>query len=93
MKTVYLFTLLKCRYCDEVRDKLTDDKVPFTEIRIEENREIWEKVKQQVGGRCLLPSVFIQDRPDGGGTAYIAARDFRSPDEIVSIIKNRLSDQ
>lgn len=93
MKTIYVFTLLKCPYCVKVKELLANESIPFKEVIVEHNKEIWDKVKEQAGGDCLLPSIFIQENAQGVGTIYIAGRDFRSPDEILNIIKNKIISQ
>jgi glutaredoxin len=76
-----------------VKGLLSKESIPFKEIIVEQNKDIWNKVKEQVGEDCLLPSIFIQENTEGVGTIYIPGRDFHSAGEILTIIKNKIGVQ
>ena len=87
MKNILIFTLNGCFQCRDLKQKLTDLSLPFTDIEITQNRKLWEQVVHQ-SGLDLLPTIFIQQDTEGNGLVYTPGRDFQSTDEIIEIIKN-----
>lgn len=88
MKTVVIFTLNSCAHCQELKQKLTELLIPFDDVEISLNRQLWNHVISQTG-YDLLPTVFIKDGNDDTGLIYTPGRDFQSNDEIIEIIKNQ----
>lgn len=86
MKNLLIFTLNGCIYCQELKQRLFDKGVPFHDIEITKNRELWKQVIDQTG-HDELPTVFIQNEKDESGTVYTPGRDFQNIDEIIEIIK------
>jgi glutaredoxin len=87
MKKIYIFTLYGCSHCQELKDKLTDLSIPFHDVEISKNRELWQSIVKQTG-YDLLPSVFIQNETDNDGLIYTPGRDFQDLNEIIKIITN-----
>ena len=88
MKTVIIFTLNSCSHCQKLKQKLTKLLIPFDDIEITLNRQLWNHVISQTG-YDLLPTVFIKEGDDGSGLIYIPGRDFQNNEEIIEIIKNQ----
>lgn len=89
MPVVYVFTLNGCVHCADLKKQLSEESIPFHDIEITKNREIWNSVISQTG-HDILPTVFIQKGDDGSGTIYTPGRDFQSNEEIIKIIKNNI---
>jgi len=89
MKNVLIFTINGCSHCRELKTKLNEQSIPFKDIEITLNRSLWKQVVEQTGFD-ILPTVFIQNENDGGGTVYIPGRDFQTNDEMVEIIKKNI---
>ena len=92
MKTIIIFTLNSCVHCQELKEKLTELSIPFDDVEITLNRQLWDYVISQTGND-LLPTVFIKDGDDGSGHIYSPGRDFQSNDEIMEIIKNQYTEK
>jgi glutaredoxin len=88
LKNILIFTLNSCSHCQELKRKLTDLSIPFDDVEITLNRQLWDHVISQTG-YDLLPTIFIKEGDDGGGLIYIPGRDFQSNEEIIEIIKNQ----
>ena len=88
-KTIFIFTMLGCPYCVDLKNTLIDLKIPYTELKIHENKPIWEQLVKQVGLRNL-PTVFIKEGDTDMGPVYVSGRDFDSRDEIIELIKKNI---
>ena len=66
---VVVYSIPKCPYCTELKEKLTEDNIEFTDVNVllienkEEYNEILEKTKSngvpivKVGNQLLVPNV------------------------------------
>jgi glutaredoxin len=84
--TIIVFTLNGCGHCKNLKKRLSDISIPFTEIEIGKNEKIWNQVVEQTGHN-VLPTVFIKKEDSEDGPVYIPGRDYQNEDEIVEIIK------
>jgi len=80
--------LNSCIHCQELKEKLTELLIPFDDVEITLNMELWDYVISQTGSD-LLPTVFIKDGDVDSGLIYIPGRNFQSNNEIIEIIKDR----
>lgn len=88
--TVYIFTLNSCGYCSNLKKNLTNISIPYTEIEITNNKQIWDQVVQQTGHN-VLPTVFIKTGDSEEGPVYVPGRDYQNETEIVEIIKKHFN--
>ena len=58
MNNIVVFTLKGCGHCVELKKELIVREIPYNEIEISENEEIWNQVVKQTGHNAL-PTVFI----------------------------------
>lgn len=84
--TIIVFTLNGCGHCSSLKNRLNEISIPFQEVEINQNRQIWDQVVSQTGHN-LLPTVFIKTEGTEVGPIYIPSRDYESEDEIVEILK------
>jgi glutaredoxin-related protein len=87
--SIIIFSLNGCGHCANLKKRLTGLEIPFQDIEINSNREIWNQVVSQTGHNTL-PTVFIKKENDENGPVYVPGRDFNGEDEIVEIIKTYL---
>jgi glutaredoxin len=88
MKNIYIFTLNGCLHCSYIKKKLNELSIPFHDVEITQNRQLWDQIILQTG-YDLTPTIFIQDDKEGSGLVYTPGRDFQNSDEIIEIIKNQ----
>jgi glutaredoxin len=69
--------------------ELNENNIPYTEIEIGENKEIWDQVVEQTGHNSL-PTVFVSLNGEEDGPVFVPGRDYQNKDEIVEIIKTYL---
>ena len=83
---IIVFTLNGCGHCVELKNMLDEQTIPFTEIEISQNQQIWDQVVSQTGHNSL-PTVFVS--MDGGedGPVFIPERDFKDKNELIEKIK------
>lgn len=84
--TIVVFTLNGCGHCTNLKKRLTDISIPYQEVEINQNRQIWDQVVSQTGHN-VLPTVFIKSEGTDVGEIYIPGRDYQNEDEIVEILK------
>jgi glutaredoxin len=86
---IIVFTLNGCGHCVELKQKLNEESITYTEIEISNNKNIWDQVVNQTGHNSL-PTVFISMEEGDNGPVFVAGRDFQGKDEIVKTIKTYL---
>jgi glutaredoxin len=89
MKTIYVFTTIGCAHCKELKKKLIDESIPFCDIEITKNEELWKNMISQTG-YDILPTIYIRTDNDDSGIAYIPDKDFKNINEIIEIIKKNI---
>ena len=85
--TIIIFTLDGCDHCLTLKSKLKEINIPFQEIEINQNRNIWDQVVSQTGFN-YLPTVFIKNDIDDHGPVFVPGRDYETQEEIIDIIKS-----
>jgi glutaredoxin len=86
---IFIFSLLGCGHCRTLKEKLNELEIPFTDLEINSNREIWDQVVKQTGLN-VLPTVFIKKGETDDGPVFVPSRDFKSQEELLEKIKNYL---
>jgi glutaredoxin len=86
---VVIFTLNGCSHCIDLKDKLNDVSIPFTEIEITNNQKLWDKVVNQTGHN-VLPTIFIKKQNTDTGPVLIPGKDFNNVNEVIPKIKIHL---
>jgi glutaredoxin len=84
-----VFSLNGCVHCSNLKLKLNEETIPFTEIEIGSNQKIWDKVVEQTGHN-VLPTIFIKNKDSDTGPVFVPGRDFKNPDEVIPKIKKHL---
>ena len=86
---IYVFTLNGCGHCIHLKNDLNEQNIPYTEIPIEKNQEVWNQVVSQTGHNPL-PTVFISIDGQDDGPVYIPGRDYTDKSEVIEKIKTYL---
>jgi glutaredoxin 3 len=86
MKSIFIFTKNGCPQCRELKQRLNNLSIPFKDIEVTLNRDLWNQVVTQTG-YDVLPTVFIKDDNGSSGLVYTPGRDFQDIDEIIEILK------
>lgn len=60
-----MYTTRFCPYCIGARLLLNRKRVPFTEINVSNNAELWAEM-ETLSGRDTVPQIFIGERAIGG---------------------------
>jgi len=84
--TIIIFTMIGCPYCVNLKNFLVESNIPYIELKIHENKRVWEQLVKQTGLRHL-PTIFIKEGDTDMGPVYVSGRDFESNQEILDIIK------
>jgi glutaredoxin len=86
-KKLMIFTLEGCGHCKELKTLVNEASIPFTEIEVNRNKELWNKVVDQTKNE-YLPAFFIKTEGSSSGPFYCPERDFKSMEEALGIIKS-----
>ena len=77
---IKIFSMKGCPHCDNLKNQLIENKIVFTEVDIDENKELYDSFSKKVDSE-FLPAVVI------GKTAFLPERSFNTIDEAVKQIK------
>ena len=80
-KKITVYTSKTCTYCDQVKDKLKESSIKFTEIDIIEFSDVWNSVNS-LTTIPTTPTVKINDE------FLLPGRDFYNPQNLIEIISN-----
>lgn len=80
---VKVFSMNGCPHCEKLKNKLTENKIDFIVLDIDENKELYDAFSKKVDNE-YLPSILI------GKTAFVPERSFNTIDEAVSLVKKHL---
>lgn len=64
--TVEIYTKVTCFYCMRAKALLDDMQVKYTEIKIDGDASLREKMIQRSQGGTTVPQIFINDQAIGG---------------------------
>jgi hypothetical protein len=84
--TIIVFTLNGCIHCNSLKQRLKKLSIPYIDVEITKNENIWNQVVEQTG-HDSIPTIFIKKKNTDDGPVYVPGRDYESEDEIVEIIK------
>lgn len=87
-----LFTLEGCSHCKTLKERLKNESLPFKEVEVGKNKEMWNKVIEQTKNE-YLPSFYIKKEDTTKGPFYCPDKDFKNDDEAIEIIKKYISKQ
>jgi glutaredoxin len=80
-----LFTLDGCGGCKRLKERLQKESLPYREVEVGKNKEIWNKVIEQTGNE-YLPAFYIKKDDTGKGPFFCPQKDFDGDDEALAII-------
>ena len=83
---IIIFTMDGCIHCKSLKKRLRVDSIPYVEVDIDNNQDLWNDVVNQTGHN-VVPSIYIQKDENENGPIYIPGKDFEDEDEIVKIIR------
>ena len=75
-----VYSQKSCKYCDNIKKALKEDKIEFTSIEIDDNRDEWNELTRIVG-MGMTPTITFGDE------IWVPSRDFRGPEELITRIK------
>ncbi len=71
MAKVLIYSKKICPYCDRAKALFKSKNVPFEEIMVDDNPDLYQKLKEQTG-LLTVPQIFINDELVGGFTDLAA---------------------
>jgi hypothetical protein len=83
---IYIFTLNGCVHCSSLKKRFKKESIPFTEIEITVNEDIWNQVVNQTGEN-VVPTIFIKKENSNDGDVFLPDRDFKDENHLFEIIK------
>lgn len=86
---IIIFTLYDCSHCKNLKNRLYDQLIPFNEIEITQNEELWRKIVDRIKHN-ILPTILILSNEIDESPIYIPGVDYQTEDEIIQIIKTHI---
>lgn len=83
--SLYIFTLEGCGRCAQLKKRIRDISVPFNEVDIEKNSEIWESVVESTGNE-YLPVLFFREGETEKGPIFCPMKDYNTDEEVLEIV-------
>ena len=83
---VFVFTLNECEHCQDLKNKLLNEQIPFNDFEINQHKPFWDDIVKQTGAD-LVPTVYLRDNEKKTGRILIPLKDFNNGDEAIKIIK------
>ncbi len=80
---IKIFSMKGCPHCDNLKDKLKENKINFVVIDVDENEKLYEAFSKKVKND-FLPAILIDK------TAFLPDKSFNTIDEAVIQIKTHL---
>ena len=80
---IKIFSMKGCPHCDNLKDKLKENKIDFVVIDVDENEKLYEVFSKKVKND-FLPAILIDK------TAFLPDKSFNTIDEAVIQIKTHL---
>ncbi len=79
---IKLYTVSNCIYCKEIKEKLTENKIKYSEINFDlpENNEEFERI-HKITESDMVPMILVKN------TILVPSVSFNSIDEAIEIIK------
>jgi glutaredoxin len=81
-----VFTLDTCGHCKTLKERLINESIPFTEIEVNANKNLWNQVVTQSKNE-YLPTFFIKKEGSDTGPIFCPEKDFKNDDQAIEIIK------
>jgi glutaredoxin 3 len=72
MREVKIYTTTVCPYCVQAKRLLTQLKMPYEEINLEDKPELRQKISEENNGYRTVPMIFIDGKFIGGYTELAA---------------------
>lgn len=89
---VLLFTLDGCGHCKNLKERLNNESLPFTEVEVNKNQELWNKIVDQTKNQ-YLPAFYIKQDDTNRGPFFCPEKDFKNDDEAVELIKKYIQNK
>jgi glutaredoxin len=85
-KELLVFTLDGCGHCKTFKDRLNEESIPFKEVEVSKNKEVWNQVVEQTKNE-YLPAFYIKKEGSNTGPFFCPDKDFKTDDEAITIIR------
>tara|TARA_R100001377_G_scaffold84633_1_gene68629 strand:+ start:950 stop:1402 length:453 start_codon:yes stop_codon:yes gene_type:complete len=77
---IKVYSQSHCKYCDNIKKVLDENKVDYETIEIDDNRDEWNELTRIIGVG-MTPTIKY------GEEVWVPSRDFRSPEELIKRIE------
>jgi glutaredoxin 3 len=83
-KKVVIYTQMKCSYCTNAKELLDKKDIPYIEIDITWDKDMYNKLHQETG-QSTLPYIFINQKFIGG---FSDLSELESKKQLDSLLKH-----
>ena len=75
-----------CFHCTSLKARLAKMSIPYSDIDINENENLWKQVVEQTGHN-VVPTIYISEENSDTGEVFVPGRDHHNEDEAIKIIE------
>ena len=75
-----VYSQANCKYCENIKKTLEENKYEFEMVEIDDNREEWNQLTRIIG-LGMTPTIKFGDE------VWVPSRDFRGPEELITRLK------
>jgi glutaredoxin len=83
---VFIFTLNDCEHCQDLKNRLFNEQIPFKDFEINQHKPFWDDIVKQTGSE-YVPTVYLRDKNKKTARILTPLKDFNNGDEAINIIK------
>ena len=77
---IKVYSQKQCKYCENIKKVLEENKFEFDMVEIDDNRDEWNELTRIIG-MGMTPTITFDEE------VWVPSRDFRSPEELVNRLK------
>jgi glutaredoxin len=81
-----MFSLNGCGFCENIKKRLHNESIPFTEYEINDHSDLWNQVVLQTQSE-YVPVFFIKEKNTMTGQVLCPKKDFDDEDTIIGLLR------
>ena len=71
-----IYSQKNCKYCDDIKKALEENKIEFETVEIDDNRDEWNEITRIIG-IGMTPTIKFKEE------IWVPSRDFRGAEELI----------
>lgn len=89
-KNLIMFSLNGCGFCENIKKRLHNESISFTEYEINEHPDLWSQIVLQTNSE-YVPVFFIKEENSTSGQVLCPIIDYNDEDTIMKLLSEYLA--